>query len=147
MEKRISFNDFQSVKRVAQACNPFMASREKVKTKIEKLAQEYNDYDTQIKELEAGIQKVYGFRVEQLIQKVTATVKNADGTERLDANGKPMKTTKWLPTSIVSYDEAKKQYVVTFNVENTPSAPVEEPQNEVAEETVSQEEVVGESIF
>lgn len=35
MEKRISFDQFQSVKRVAQACNPLMVKREKIKAKIE----------------------------------------------------------------------------------------------------------------
>lgn len=45
MEKRISFDQFQSVKRVAQACNPLMVKREKLREKIEKLAAEYKEYD------------------------------------------------------------------------------------------------------
>ena len=35
MEKRISYDEFQSVKRVAQACNPLIMKREKIKAKIE----------------------------------------------------------------------------------------------------------------
>ena len=31
----------------------------------------------------------------------------------VDVNGQPKKTTKWLPTDIVSYDEKHKQYVIT----------------------------------
>lgn len=104
MEKRISFDQFQSVKRVAQACNPLMVKREKLREKIEKLAAEYKDYDTQIASLEAGIKQVVGFRVEELVKKVIEP--------GVDVNGQPKKTTKYLPTSIVSYDEQHKQFVI-----------------------------------
>ena len=106
MEKRISYSQFQSVKRVAQACDPLMGKREKVKEKIEKLAAEYKDYDTQIKSLEAGIVQVIGCRVEDIVKKVIEP--------GVDVNGKPKKTTKYLPTDIVSYDEEHKQYVITL---------------------------------
>ena len=45
MEKRISFDEFQSVKRVAQACNPLKVKRDKVQAKLEALQAEYNSYD------------------------------------------------------------------------------------------------------
>ena len=106
MEKRISFDQFQSVKRVAQACNPLMVKREKIKAKIEALNKEYNDYDTQIASLEAGIKQVVGFRVEELVKKVIEP--------GVDVNGQPKKTTKYLPTDIVSYDETKKQFIVSI---------------------------------
>lgn len=106
MGKRISFDQFQSVKRVAQACNPLMVKREKIKAKIEALAKEYKDYDTQIASLEAGIKQVVGFRVEELVKKVIEP--------GVDANGQPKKTTKYLPTDIVSYDENKKQFIVSI---------------------------------
>lgn len=106
MEKRISFDQFQSVKRVAQACNPLMVKREKIKAKIEALAKEYKDYDTQIASLEAGIKQVVGFRVEELVKKVIEP--------GVDSNGQPKKTTKYLPTNIVSYDETKKQFIVSI---------------------------------
>lgn len=105
MEKRISYSQFQSVKRVAQACDPLMVKREKIREKIESLEQQYKDYDTQIASLEAGIKQVVGFRVQELIKKVIEP--------GIDANGQPKKTTKYLPTDIVSYDEDKKQYVIT----------------------------------
>ena len=106
MEKRISFDQFQSVKRVAQACNPLMVKREKIKAKIEALNKEYNDYDTQIASLEAGIKQVVGFRVEELVKKVIEP--------GIDVNGQPKKTTKYLPTDIISYDETKKQFIVSI---------------------------------
>lgn len=105
MEKRISYDQFQSVKRVAQACNPLIVKRNKLRDKIEALAAEYREYDEQIMSLEEGIRKIVGFRVEQLVQKVIEP--------GIDANGQPKRTTKYLPTRIVSYDDAKKQYIIT----------------------------------
>lgn len=129
MEKRISFDQFQSVKRVAQACNPLMVKREKIKAKIEALAKEYKDYDTQIASLEAGIKQVVGFRVEELVKKVIEP--------GIDNNGQPKKTTKYLPTDIVSYDEKHKQYVITISDDDTEDA---ETKSFSGEETASPSE-------
>lgn len=106
MEKRISFDQFQSVKRVAQACNPLIVKRDKIKARMLALSEEYNNYDTQIASLEAGIKQVIGFRVEDLVKKVIEP--------GVDAKGQPKKTTKYLPTDIVSYDENTKQFVITI---------------------------------
>ncbi len=105
MEKRISYSQFQSVKCVAKACDPLISKRSKLKEKIEKIAAEYKDCDTQISSLEAGIVQVMGFHVDELVKKVIEP--------GVDANGQPKKTTKYVPTSIVSYDEKHKQYVIT----------------------------------
>lgn len=118
MEKRISYSQFQSVKSVAKACDPLIVKRDKLKAKLIALTQEYTEYDTQISTLEEGICKIIGFRVEQLVQKVVES--------GIDANGQPKKTTKYLPTDIVSYDEEKKQYVITFPDEPS-TAPSPEP--------------------
>ena len=112
MEKRISFDEFQSVKRVAQACNPLKVKKDKVQAKIEALQAEYKAYDTQISALEAGIKSIIGFRTEELVKKVIEP-----GT---DKNGKEIKTTKYVPTDIVTYDKDKKQYVITVPDEETP---------------------------
>lgn len=129
MEKRISFDQFQSVKRVAQACNPLMVKREKIKAKIEALSKEYSDYDTQIASLEAGIKQVVGFRVEELVKKVIEP--------GVDANGQPKKTTKYLPTDIVSYDENKKQFIVSIPNDNPEDV---EPKSFSGEKTASPSE-------
>lgn len=129
MEKRISFDQFQSVKRVAQACNPLMVKREKIKVKIEALTKEYKDYDTQIASLEAGIKQVVGFRVEELVKKVIEP--------GVDANGQPKKTTKYLPTDIVSYDENKKQFIVSIPDDNPEGV---EPKSFSGEKTASPSE-------
>ena len=41
----------------------------------------------------------------------------------VDVNGLPKKTTKYLPTDIVSYDEKHKQYIIS--VDDTPTTPTE----------------------
>lgn len=114
MEKRISYRDFMAVKRTAQLCNPTIVKRDAVRKKIEALAQEYNNYDAQVEALEAGIRQMTGFRTEKLVKKVIEPAVNEDGTPKYDKDGKPVKTTKYIPTDIVSYDKEHKQYVITL---------------------------------
>lgn len=132
MEKRISYSQFQSVKCVAKACDPLISKRAKLKEKIDKLTAEYDGCNTQIKSLEAGIVTVIGFPVDMLVKKVIEP--------GIDVNGMPKKTTKYLPTDIVSYDEKHKQYIIS--VDDTPvtsTTPIESttPQTEsVTEDTM-----------
>lgn len=150
MEKRISYSQFQSVKCVAKACDPLITKRAKLREKIEKIAAEYKDCDTQISSLEEGIVKVMGFHVDELVKKVVEP--------GVDVNGQPKKTTKYVPTSIVSYDEKHKQYVITIpdaetevatdGAETTATTAVDEgndPVNEPANDPVNTEEVVAET--
>ncbi len=111
MEKRISYSEFQSVKSVAKSCDPMITKRNKLKAKIEELTKEYKSCDDYISTLEAGVVKIIGFRVEELVKKVIEP--------GVDNNGQPKKTTKYLPTDIVSYDEKHKQYVITISDDNT----------------------------
>lgn len=135
MEKRISYSQFQSVKCVAKACDPLISKRAKLKEKIDKLTAEYDGCDTQIKSLEAGIVTVIGFPVDMLVKKVIEP--------GVDVNGMPKKTTKYLPTDIVSYDEKHKQYIISVDdtpcTPNTPTTPTEptSPQTEnITEDTM-----------
>lgn len=136
MEKRISYSQFQSVRSVAKACDPLITKRNKVAEKLSKLTEEYNDYNTQIESLEAGIKQIIGFSVEQLVKKVIEP--------GVDANGNPKKTTKYLPTSIVSYDEHNKQYVIT--VEDEKPASEVPAQSEDAVEDKGEEDKVNEEV-
>lgn len=122
MEKRISYSQFQSVKCVAKACDPLISKRAKLKAKIDALTKEFEDCNTQISSLEAGIVSVIGLPVEQLVKKVIEP--------GIDINGQPKKTTKYLPTDIVSYDEQHKQYVITMYVDE-PTLATEETEEGV----------------
>ena len=106
MEKRIPYGKFQSVKRVAQACDPLITKRNALLNKIKTLQEEANSYQEQIESLEQGIVKMVGFHVEDLVKKVIE--------EGIDVNGKPKKTTKYVTTDVVSYDAEKKQYVINM---------------------------------
>lgn len=106
MQKRISYTQFQSVRAVAKAIDPILRERNKLEAKINSLISDYKDKKAQIEALEAGIVNVIGFHVEDLVKKVIEP--------GVDGKGNPTKTTKYLPTSIVTYDEATKQYVITI---------------------------------
>lgn len=116
MEKRISYSQFQSVKSVAKACDPLMVKRDKLKTKLDAIHEEYNNLSTQVSALEAGVLQIIGFHVDDLVKKVIETSQ--------DKNGKEVKITKYLPTEIVSYDKDSKQYIISVPDEN-PSEPQE----------------------
>ena len=131
MEKRISYTEFQSVKSVAKACDPLIRKRDAVKRNVEKLAEEFKMLDAQIQTLEAGIKNIIGFRAEELVKKVI------EPTGAVDKEGKPVKQTKYVPTDIVTYDEAAKQYVITVPDEGgeaTEETPTLEPSAETPEE-------------
>ncbi len=132
MEKRISFDEFQSVKRVAQACNPLKVKRDKVMDKINALQAEYKSYDTQISALEAGIKSIIGFRTEELVKKVIES--------GLDKNGKETKATKYVPTDIVTYDKDHKQYVINIldEVPNTEENPANMKASEDSTKTTNE---------
>lgn len=101
MEKRISYQQFQSVRAVAKAIDPIQRKQKLVRDKIEALANEYKGYTAQIEALEAGIVQIIGFHVSDLVKKVY------EG-----------KLSKYVPTDNVTYDEVTKQYVIT-----TPNEP------------------------
>ena len=136
MEKRIQFFHFQSVKAVAKAIDPHLRTLEALKKKTLALKEEYDEkqakllkemdekaakikreYDackTQIDALEAGILQVTGFHVEDLVKKVIEPTGKTD-----PKTGKPLKTTKYVPTDIVKYDEQTKEFII--------SSPEDEP--------------------
>ena len=107
MEKRISYSQFQQVKSAAKMIDPNLRKIEALKKKIMPLVEEMKGYQTQINALEEGIVKVIGFHVSELVKKVI------EPTGATDKNGKPVMVTKYLPTDKVTYDEQKKQYVIT----------------------------------
>lgn len=118
-EKRISYTQFQSVRSVAKACDPIARKMESTRKKIESLVNEYRGYQLQIDALEAGILQVIGYHVSDLVKKVYET--------NVDSKGNTVKTAKYLPTDIVTYDESKKQYVIAvLSEEDLPLPTTEE---------------------
>ena len=124
MEKRISYQQFQSVKSVAKAIDPIQRKLKSTEVKIKALAEEYKGYQSQIEALEAGILQIIGFHVSDLVKKVM------EPTGATDKNGKTIMGSKYLPTDIVSYDEQKKQYVITIPEENKTEETIVPPTTE-----------------
>ena len=138
MEKRISYQQFQSVRSVAKAIDPIYRKLKPIEEKIKALAEEYKGYQAQIDALEAGILQIIGFHVSDLVKKVIEP--------GVDGKGNPIKTTKYLPTNIVSYDEQHKQYIITVpDNEDTQAVQEEAVHEEVTEATA--EPSVTDSIF
>lgn len=134
MEKRISFQQFNSVKQVAKLLDPTFrkinsikekmpAVNEKIAAANEKVAALKEKYDAmekelannceQIEALESGIVTITGLHVVDLVQKVVE--------EATDENGDTKKITKYIPTDIVKFDEDSKEYVITIPDEDTVS--------------------------
>lgn len=122
MEKKITYQQFQSVKAVAKAIDPIMRKFKPLDEKVKKLEEERKFYQTQIAALEAGIVQIVGFHVADLVKKVVEVT----GTT---ADGKPIKSTKFLPTDNVRYDEAAKQYIVTVGESETIEVPAPSESN------------------
>lgn len=108
MEKRISYSQFQQVKSAAKMIDPLQRKMVPLKAKIAALVGELKGYQTQIDALEAGIVSILGFHVADLVKKVIEPTGKTD-----PKTGKPLTVTKYLPTDMVSYDEQKKQYVIS----------------------------------
>ena len=130
MQKRISFYEFQSVKAVAKAIEPFQKKEKTLSPRLEKakeellkkqeevsrLTQELQQTQKNIQDYESGVVNNIGFHTDQLVRKITETTEKA---------GKPVSTSKYVPTSIVTYDDTTKQYIITI------------PDEQPAEETVT----------
>jgi uncharacterized protein YlxW (UPF0749 family) len=111
-----------------------------LKKKVEELVAQVKSYQTQIDALESGIVTVIGFHVDDLVRKVI------EPTGKTDANGRPIKITKYIPTDIVAYDEQHKEFVVTIPDENEqPAEQTETP--EVPTEVESETSEVNDASF
>lgn len=150
MEKRISYSHFQQTKNVAKTIDPILRQKARIQAQIDGLEEEFKqkaeealeklkqkikddmakkqaslvaqleEKDKDIAVFEAGIVNNIGFHITDLVKKVIET----------DANGN--KTTKYLPTDIVSYDSTTREYVITVPDE-------EQPEAEAATEALAEE--------
>lgn len=80
---------------------------ENLQKKKEAIQGKIKEAEDNINLYEIGIVKNIGFHVCDLVKKTI------EPTGKFDANGKPLKVTKYVETNIVAYDPATKEYVVT----------------------------------
>lgn len=128
MEKRISYQQFQSVKAVAKAIDPIQRKITPLKEKIEALEQECKGYMAQVNALQAGIVEIIGFPVADLVKKIIEPTGAID-----QKTGKPIKVTKYVPTEMVTYDEQHKQYIISVQEPQSEAEPVVETVEESSE--------------
>ena len=117
MEKRISYSQFQQIKSAAKMMDPNVRKIETLTKKIIPLAEEIKTIKELNSALEEGIVKTFGFHVSDLVKKVI------EPTGTMGKDGKPIKVTKYLPTDIVTYDDQKKEFVVTIPDDETHIVP------------------------
>ena len=143
MEKRIPYMHYQQVKSVAKAIDQPLRQKVKIQAQIDALDEEFIKkgeealvklkaklkedkakaletlkaaLETKEKEItlfEAGVFNIIGVHVTDLVKKVI------EPTGKTDAEGKPIKVTKYLPTDIVRYDAETREYVITLPDEET----------------------------
>lgn len=132
MEKRIPFVQFQSVRSIAKAIDPYLRQKSRLEAQIEGLDDEFKakaeelleklkekvkadmaakkqkleteilHTNEQIAAMEAGIVGIIGFHVTDLVKKV------------IEPDAKGNKVTKYLPTDKVSYDTVTKEFVIAI---------------------------------
>lgn len=114
MEQQISPRDFQSIINVAKACDPIFKKREKAQEAIRKASKElrrvtheWQIYEEQITLYEQGVVENTGYHVTDLVKKVVEP--------SVDSLGKEHKSTKFIPTDKVRYDQYLGKYII-----NTP---------------------------
>lgn len=120
MEKRISFFEFQNAVSVAKLIDPYVKQlheAEAVKAKldenlkalnekIEKNRKVIEEAQNNINGYEAGIVKIIGFHATDLVKKVMVP------TGKTTATGKAAVAADYVPSSIVRFDEASKEYII-----------------------------------
>jgi len=126
MEKRISFFEYQNAVSVARIIDPYLRQKEEAETQKAKLEEELskitakletvqeaiNKNQKEIDSYEEGIVRIIGFHVTDLVKKVMVP------TGKTTPAGKPAMTAEFVPTEIVTHDEANKQYIITIPEES-----------------------------
>lgn len=122
MEKRISFFEYQNAVSVARIIDPYLRQKDEAEAQKAKLEEELaklmaklesskalvEKYQKEIDSYEEGIVKIIGFHATDLVKKVMVP------TGKTTSTGKPAMTADYIPTGIVKFDEANKQYIITM---------------------------------
>lgn len=105
MEKKIlNMREIGQMKRVCQNVDADFQKVQKINAKIAELQAERDELQLSIDEQEAPWIRRTGYRTTDLISKVIVPNLNADGTPKVDKDGRPTKTTKYVlkyPDTIV----------------------------------------------
>lgn len=129
--KTLSIRNVAALKRTAQNNYPLIAKREKLAEQIDQLQEEFNVVNAQIEGAETGSKAMTGgFTSLDLIERQVVS------TGKLDANGKELKQTKYVPREGALVLNEDGTYSIALPVpEVQPEAPVVEAPAEETETT------------
>ena len=108
----LSTRKWATIKKTAQIVQPNVAKKQRLEAQIVNLQNQLAEANAAIAEWDGAIVRMTGYSSEQLIKRVV------EPSGKVDANGKPLTITKWVPTEIVSFNEETNTYVIA----DTPAA-------------------------
>ena len=127
-EKVLNARELAQVKRIAQNVDADYQSVCKLNEKIKELTAQRDALQQGIDEMEAPVIRKTGYKSTDIFMKVITPQFNADGSPKVDKNGRPIKVTKY----VLRYGDS------ILPPANNP----EEPTEESSEETPLQEPTI-----
>lgn len=102
----LSTRKWATIKKTAQIVQPNVAKKQRLEAQIANLQNQLAEANAAIAEWDGAIVRMTGYSSEQLIKRIV------EPSGKVDANGKPLTITKWVPTEIVSFNEETNTYVI-----------------------------------
>lgn len=122
----LSTRKWATIKKTAQIVQPNVAKKQRLEAQIADLQNQLAEANAAIAEWDGAIVRMTGYSSEQLIKRVV------EPSGKVDANGKPLTTTKWIPTELVSFNAENNTYVIA-DMPVTPDTPADVEPSENAE--------------
>ena len=122
----LSTRKWATIKKTAQIVQPNVAKKQRLEAQIADLQNQLAEANAAIAEWDGAIVRMTGYSSEQLIKRVV------ESSGKVDANGKPLTTTKWIPTELVSFNAENNTYVIA-DIPVTPDTPADVEPSENAE--------------
>lgn len=122
----LSTRKWATIKKTAQIVQPNVAKKQRLEAQIADLQNQLAEANAAIAEWDGAIVRMTGYSSEQLITRVVGP------SGKVDANGKPLTTTKWIPTELVSFNAENNTYVIA-DMPITPDTPADVEPSENAE--------------
>lgn len=111
----LSTRKWATIKKTAQIVQPNVAKKQRLEAQIANLQNQLAEANAAIAEWDGAIVRMTGYSSEQLIKRVV------EPSGKVDANGKPLTITKWVPTEIVSFNEETNTYIIADCVPLAPA--------------------------
>ena len=119
----LSTRKWATIKKTAQIVQPNVAKKQRLEAQIANLQNQLAEANAAIAEWDGAIVRMTGYSSKQLIKRVV------EPSGKIDANGKPLTNTKWVPTELVSFNEETNTYVIADAPVSVVPADVESSEN------------------